>query len=163
MVNICSMDIGATISDAIKNKKKNILFISRTLKYTGALEWIEKHPVYHVCRAEPGALREIKNGILYKNEDFAVIDDDRLEKANDEKCIWFHHAFSEKCILNFDGFVDVIKNRFYINHFPDGTQTKHSLEHMAMFIAFTTPHNENDWAALDEKYYNLFDELYLVE
>ena len=163
IVNIPSTSVASTINRALIDKKKNILFISRTLNYMGALKWIEKHPSYHVCRAEPGALREIKNGILYKNEDFAVIDDGRLEKANDEKCIWFHHSFSEKSILNFDGFVDVIKNRFYINHFPDGTQTKHSLEHMAMFIAFTTPHNKNDWAALDEKYYNLFDEVYLVE
>lgn len=163
MVNISLIDIGTTISDAIKNKKKNILFISRTLKYTEALEWIEKHSSYHACRAEPSALYETKNGILHKNEKFAVIDDERLEKANDEACIWFHHAFSEKSVLNFDGFVDIIKNRFYINRFPDGSQTKHSLERMAMFIAFTTPHNENDWAALNEKYYDLFDEIYLVE
>lgn len=161
--NISSTDIAAKISNALKSNKKNILFISRTLEYEGALEWIKKHPAYHMCRAVPDVLREIKNGILCKAEECAVIDDGKLKKANDEKCIWFHHAFSEKSILNFDGFLDIIKNRFYINRYPDGSQVKHSLERMALFIAFTAPYNEKDWAALSEKYYDLFDEIYLVE
>lgn len=163
MVNISSMDIAATISNALKNKKKNILFISRTLEYEAVLDWFARHSDYYACRTSPTALYEEKNGILTKNENCLVIDSGSLEKANNEECIWFHNAFSEKSVLNFAGFVDILKNRFYINHFPDGSQRKHSLERMAMFIAFTTPHNENDWAALDEKYYDLFDEVYLVE
>jgi hypothetical protein len=163
MVNISVLDITAVISNALEKNKKNILFISRTLEYDAVLEWVTTNSDYHLCRAEPSALYEEKNGLLSKNENFAVIDGDSLTKANNEKCIWLHHAFSEKSILNFDGFVDIIKNRFYMNCFPDESQAKHSLEHLALFIAFTTPHNEKDWAALNKKYYDLFDEIYLVE
>lgn len=163
MVRITSLDIETYISNALESKKKNILFVSRTLEYEAVLDWFAKHSDYSVCRTAPAALYEEKNGILTKNEDYVVIDSDSLKKANNEKCIWFHHAFSEKSVLNFDGFLDIIKNRFYINHFPDGNYIKYSLENMALFIAFTTPHNENDWAALNEKYYNLFDDVYSVE
>ena len=162
MVTITTGDIETVIDRALENKLKNILFISRTLEYEPALEWFEKHPDYRACRATPAALYEEKHGILVKNEDYIVINSDSLVNANSDKCIWFCHAFSEKSVLNFDGFVDIIKNRFYVNRFPDGYEAHHSLENMAMFMAFTTPHNENDWAALDQKYYRLFDEIYIV-
>lgn len=163
MVNISLWDIETQIDNALENKKKNILFVSRTLEYDAVLDWFKKHPEYYECREVPAALYETKNGILTKNENCLVINSDSLEKANNEKCIWFHNAFSEKCVLNFTGFLDIIKNRYYTNCFSDGQQMRYSLENMAMFIAFTTPHNANDWAALDEKYYDLFDEVYLVE
>ena len=163
MDTISTQDIGAKIEGALEAKKKNILFISLTLRYEPALEWFANHPDYRVCRETPATLYEEKNGILVKNEDYTVIDSQSLDNANNDKCIWFHHAFSEKSVLNFEGFADIIKNRYYINRFPDGQEMKHDLKNMAMFIAFTTPHNENDWAALDEKYYSLFDEIYIVE
>ena len=163
MNTISKQDIGTAIECALKEKKRNILFISLTLEYEPALVWFESHPEYRVCRAEPVTLYEKKNGILTQNEDYAVIDDKILNNANNDKCIWFHHAFSEKSVLNFDGFVDIIKNRCYINRFPDGCEVNHDLKNMAMFVAFTTPHNENDWAALNEKYYDLFDEIYVVK
>ena len=163
MINISVWDIETQIDNALKSKKKNILFVSRTLEYDAVLDWFQKHPEYYACREVPAALYETKNGILTKNENCLVINSDSLEKANNEKCIWFHHAFSEKSVLNFEGFADIIKNRFYINRFPDGSEVKHDLKNMAMFVAFTTPANANDWAALDEKYYSLFDEIYIVE
>lgn len=163
MVKISLLDIETHISNSLESKKKNILFVSRTLEYETVLAWFAKHSDYYACRTSPTALYEEKNGILSKNENCLVIDSGSLEKANNEKCIWFHNAFSEKSVLNFAGFLDIIQNRYYINCFPDGRQVRYSLENMAMFIAVTTPHNENDWAALDEKYYDLFDEVYLVE
>ena len=163
MIQIALTEIEMCISNALESKKKNILFISPTLEYNAVLDWLAKHPDFHMCRQTPSALYEERNGILSKNENYMVIDTESLEKANAEKSIWFHHAFSEKSILNFDGFLDIIRSRFYVNRFPGGRNVKHSLENMALFIAFTTPHNENDWAALHEKYYNLFDEIYLVE
>lgn len=159
MVKTSLVNIASIISNALARNQKNILFINRTLEYEAVLDWFEKHSEYHACRKAPAALYEEKNEGLTK----AVIDSDSLIKANDEKCIWFLHTFSEKSVLNFDGFVEIIKNRLYINRFPDGSQTKYSLERMAMFIAFTTPHNENDWASLNMKYHDLFDEVYLVE
>lgn len=163
MITIALTEIEACISNALASEKKNILFISPTLEYDAVLEWSEKHPEYYLCEEEPAAYYGQKNGILVKNENYAVIPAESLEKANSKQAIWFRHAFSEKSILNFEGFLDIVKHRFYINRYPDGASTKYPLENMALFIAFTTPYKENDWAALREEHYALFDEIYVVK
>ena len=163
MTKIALTEIEKSIAKALESKQKNILFISPTLEYDAELVWHKKHPEYYMCTATPSAIYEERNGVLVENEDFMVIDTECLEKANNKKSLWFLRAFSEKCVLNFESFLDILKNRFYINRFPEGAASKHSLENMPLFIAFTTPHNEADWAALHEKYYDLFDEIYFVE
>ena len=155
-------EVGAYITEALKTNKKNILFVDLTLRYEPVLNWGEQNPNYTICRWEPGELRQEKNGILVKTGCFCIPDDD-LKSLNEENSIWFFHAFSEKCIEGFDSVLNAIKNRVYINRFPDGKDVTFSLAKMPLFIGFTTPHNPTDWAALDEKYYELFDEVYFID
>ncbi len=162
MKNININEIGHSISEALDDNKKNILFVDLTLRYEPVLNWGNQNPEYKICRWTPGELREEKNGILVKTGCFCLANNE-LEALNSSNSIWFFHAFSEKCVEGFDGILDVIKSRVYINKFPDGQAVNFSLEKMPLFIAFTTPHNPNDWAALDEKYYELFDEVYLID
>ena len=162
MKNITINQIDKCLSDALANKIKNVLFVSPTVEYTPALEWFKAHPEYILCRATPAEIYEEENGILVKRENTAAISDENFTTVNNEKGIWFINIFSEKCITDFEGFTDIIKNRFYINKFTDGTKVKHSLDKMALFVAFTATPNPNDNFALDEKYYDLFDEIYVV-
>ena len=146
----------------MSEKKKNILFISNTLEYEKVLEWAEKHPEYCVRRNVPREGYESKNGILVKlGYDILPIAD--LEKLNNEDVIWFHNAFSEKCIGNFEGVINVVKERVYTQKVSETNVSKLSLEKLPLFIAFTTPHNPDTWSSLDEKYYKLFDEVYLID
>ena len=163
MKNITINEIGLCISESLKAGKKNVLFISHTLLYENVLTWADEHPEYYLCRETPSPLyNQTESGRLIKDENCMIIANATLENANSENSIWFLHALSEKCINNFDGFLDIIKNRFYVNKFSDGTVQKISLEKLPLFVAFTTNPDENDWASLDEKYYALFDEIYLV-
>ncbi len=162
METISVNQIGNCISKALENKNKNVLFIDRTLRYESILQWFDEHPEYKWRRTEPQMNNEVKNGILVKKEGSCVIETKVLNLMNDEKSIWFHHAFSQKSVEFFDEFLDIIKNRYFINNFGDGKTAKHSLEKMGLFVAFTTPPSENDWSDLDEKYYELFDVIYLI-
>ena len=162
MKKITKKKIGECISEALKSKKRNILFISAALEYENFLVWSDQHPEYNIIRCVPGELREERNGILVKTGAY-VLAHSELERLNNENSIWFHNAFSEKCINDFEGMLDAIKQRFYINKFPEGDNVKYSLEKMGLFVAFTTPQDPDDWAALDEKYYDLFDEIYLLD
>ena len=162
MEKITVNKIGERISEALKSKKRNILFISPSLEYENVLVWSDRHPEYRLIRCVPGELREERNGILVKTGAY-VLSGSELERLNNEKSIWFHNAFSEKCINDFEGILDVIKERFYINKFPEGDSVRYSLEKLALFIAFTSPQDPDDWASLDEKYYDLFDEIYLLD
>jgi hypothetical protein len=162
MKNISINEVGHYISEALENNKKNILFVDLTLRYEEVTNWGKNNPEYKICRWAPAEFREEKNGIWVKTGYYGLANKE-LKTLNQENSIWFFHAFSEKCIEDFDGILDVIKNRSYVNKFPDGQVVGFSLEKMSLFIAFTTPHNPNDWAALDEKYYALFDEVYLVQ
>ena len=165
MKTIAANDIGMYISNALKNKNQNILFVStNVLEYKCALKWFDEHPEYRAVRfTEPQAIYENKNGILVENKECFVIDDSKLKRLNDEKSILLCTAFSESCIDNFQGYLDILKWRFFINNFPSGECKKHSIEKMALFVAFTTPYNPNDYTALDEKYSELFDEVYLLD
>lgn len=163
MKTITVNQIASQISAALESKKKNILFVSRILDYEPALAWFEDHPDYHVCRATPAPLYEEIDGRLVKNEDYPVIHTERLESANSDRCIWFHHAFSQDTVMNFEGFLDIIKNRYYVNRFPDEPEIRYALDKLALFMAFTATPQPDEWAALDETYYALFDEVYLVE
>ena len=164
MKTITANEIERCLVNALENKKKNILFVSSTLEYKSALEWLNEHSEYRVVRfAEPQAFYEEKNGLLVKNEDYFVIADEKLKTLNNEDSILFCNIFSQSCIQNFEGYLDILKGRFYVNKFPNGDQIKHSVEKMALYIAFTTPYNPTDYAALDEKYYELFDEVYLLD
>lgn len=162
MINIKINEVGQYISKALDSGKKNILFIDLTLRYDKVNDWGKQNPEYKICRWTPGELRQEKNGILVKTGCFCLANKE-LEALNSPNSIWFFHAFSEKCIEGFDGILDVIKNRVYINKFPEGQIVNFSLEKMPLLIGFTTPHNPDDWSALDEKYYTLFDEVYLID
>ena len=59
--------------------------------------------------------------------------------------------------------MNVVKERVYTQKFFESEIEKFSLKKLPLFIAFTKPHNPNDWASLDEKYYELFDEVYFLE
>lgn len=161
MKKITANEIGSCISEALKDKKRNILFASAALEYENVLEWAEKHPEYRVFRYVPHENYENKNGILVKTE-YDILETEKLEKLNNEDVIWFHDAFSEKCIGNFEGVINVIKERIYTQQFSPSDFMKFSLEKMPLFVAFTVPNKPNDWACLDEKYYKLFDEVYLI-
>ena len=162
MRKILISEIENCISEALSHKKKNILFVSITLEYDRVLRWAEKHPEYHVRRDVPSEGYDNKNGILVKNG-YYWLADESLEKLNKEDVIWFHNAFSEKCIGNFEGVINVVKERVYTQKLSESDIAKFSLKNLPLFIAFTTPHNPNDWASLDEKYYELFDEVYLLD
>ncbi len=162
MKKISVNEIGSCISEALKEKKKNILFVSITLEYHNVLEWAEKHPEYRIRRDVPHEGYEEKNGILVKSG-YDVLENERLERLNNEAAIWFHNAFSEKCVGNFEGVINVVKERIYTQRFSESDEMKFSLEKLPLFIAFTTPENPKDWASLDIKYYNLFDEVYLLD
>ncbi len=162
MKKITINDIGNCLTNALENKKKNILFISIALEYEQVLEWAENNAEYCMCRDVPREGYENKNGVLVKTG-YDVLDTKRLELLNNENVIWFHNIFSEQCIGNFEGILNVIKERIYTQHCSGSNIMKFSLEKMPLFIAFTTPRKTGDWASLDEKYYELFDEVYLLD
>jgi len=162
MKRISVNQIEDCVSEALSENKKNILFVSLTLKYEKVLDWAEKHPEYCVRRDVPSEGYESKNGILVRSG-YDIMPTASLEKLNNENVIWFHNAFSEKCICNFEGVVNAIKERVYTQRVSDSDVMQFSLEKMPLFIAFTTPNNPNDWASLDEKYYELFDEVYSID
>ena len=162
MKKISINQIENCISEALKEKKKNVLFVSITLEYDMVLEWFENHPEYCMRRDVPSEGYENKNDILVKSG-YDLLATEILEKLNNENVVWFHHAFSEKCISNFEGVINVVKERIYTQRVSDMDFMQFSMEKLPLFIAFTTPNNPNDWAALDEKYYELFDEVYLLD
>lgn len=162
MMKISINEIGNCISEALKEKKKNILFVSVTLEYEKVLEWAKNHAEYCMRRDVPREEYENKDGILVKSG-YYILENERLEKLNNEDVIWFHNAFSEKCIGNFEGVINVVKERIYTQKLSDSCFMEFSLEKISLFIAFTTPNNPKDWASLDEKYYELFDEVYFVD
>ena len=131
------------------------------MEYGNVLEWAKSHPEYCVFRYVPHEDYENKNGILVKTG-YDILETEILEKLNKEDVIWLYHAFSEKCIGNFDGVINVIKDRIYTQQISTKDFMKYSLEKMPLFVAFTVPNKSNDWACLDEKYYKLFDEVYLI-
>jgi hypothetical protein len=162
MEKITKENIGACIQAALDNNEKNILFVSKTLEYENAIKWFESHPEYYICRSTPAPVYEEKNGLLVKAENYYAIEDSVLNKANDEKAIWFHHAFGDESLVDFDGFLKILKERSYTNTFPGGIIAKHSLEKLALFVAFTSP-TKGDWARLDESHYDLFDKIYVLD
>ena len=162
MKKISINQIESCISEALKEKKKNILFVSITLEYDKVLEWAENHPEYCMRRDVPHEGYENKNGILVKSG-YDLLEMERLEKLNNENVIWFHNAFSEKCVCNFEGVINVVKERVYTQRVSNSDVTQFSLEKMPLFIAFTAPDTPDNWASLDEKYYELFDEVYLLD
>lgn len=162
MKKISINQIENCISEALKENKKNILFVSITAEYDKVLDWAENHPEYCVRRDVPREGYENKNGILVKSG-YDILSNEILKILNNENVIWFHNYFSEKCIGNFEGVINVVKERIYTQKFSDSEIMKFSLEKMSLFIAFTTPNNPNDFASLDEKYYKLFDEVYLLD
>lgn len=162
MEKITKENIGACIQAALHNKEKNILFISKTLEYQNALKWFNEHPEFHICRSVPTPVYDEKNGLLVQSNNCYGIADHLLAKANNEKSIWFYHAFGDECIYDFEGFLEILKERSYTNKFSDGSTVKHSLENLALFVAFTSP-TKGDWARLDEKHYHLFNKIYTLD
>ena len=162
MEKITKDNIGACIQAALDNKEKNILFVSKTLEYQNALKWFEEHPDFYICRSTPELGYDKKNGLLVQSDNCYWIEDGVLDKANDEKSIWFLREFSDKSVDDFEGVLEILKDRTYTNKFSDGMTVKHSLEQLALFVAFTSP-TKGDWAQLDEKYYDLFDKIYTLD
>ena len=160
-INACK--IGECISEALNDKKKNLLFVSATLEYENLIKWFGEHPEYCLRRDTPQELCSNTDYNTIEEDKYCVIDDKSFAILNDEKTVLFSLGFSEKGLCGFEEFLNNLKDRYYINRFPGGGTEKHSLERMRLFIAFSTPPNKNDWAALDEKYYDLFDEVYLLD
>ena len=153
MRKISVYQIENCVSEALSTNKKNILFVSLTLEYDKVLDWAKKHPEYCVRKDVP-----IEDAAGYY-----TIPTARLERLNNENVIWFHNAFSKKCVGNFEGVINAVKERVYTQRGLNSDVMQFSLEKLLLFIAFTTPNNSKDWASLDEKYYELFDEVYLVD
>lgn len=163
MKQIKVSEIGTCISESLNTCKKNILFVSTALEYENLVKWFSEHPEYRLRRDQPQELRSITDYSIVNEEQYCVIDDKTLAILNNENVVLFSLGFSDKGLCGFEEFLNIIKDRYYINRFPGGGTEKHSLERMRLFIAFSTPPNKNDWAALDEKYYDLFDEVYLLD
>lgn len=155
-------EVESSITDALRSKKKNILFVSLTLENQGVRAWFKNNPGYHEKGAKPQPLYDEVDGRLVKIEDNYVIADKMLSSLNDERSVLYVYPFGEKCIEGFEEFLNIIRDRFYVNRFPGGISQVHTLEKMALFIAFTTPSGTDDFS-LDAKYYDLFDEVYLLD
>ena len=165
MKKITTNEIGCAIAEALAKKKKNILFVSNLLRYENLVVWFNDNKEYKLFRfAVPQPLYEEKNGLLIKNEEYFCIDAATLNNLNTEKSVLFSLGFSEKSVNDFEGYLNILKERFYINRFPEGLIKKHELGKMPLFIAFSTPSGKKeDWASLDEKYYTLFDDVYVLD
>ena len=72
MKNITIHKVGECISEALNNKKKNILFVDLTLRYEYVTTWAKQNQIYQIVRKTPGELREEKNGILVKTGRFCL-------------------------------------------------------------------------------------------
>lgn len=162
MKKITVNDVESCITEAIKNNKKNILFVSITLENQGVRKWFKNNTEYRECCAKPAPLYDEVDGRLVKNEGYYVIPDNALVGLNDEKSVLYVWPFGEECTYGFEEFLNIVKYRFYVNKFPEGTTKTHSVDKMALFIAFSTP-SGCDGFSLDEKYYELFDEVYLLD
>ena len=162
MKEISVFQMGACVEEALKTKKKNILFVSPTLEYENALEWIRQSNEYHEYRfATPVQLYDNVDGRMVAVENYYIIPDDRLKNLNNENVVLLVEQFSPKVIYDFEGFLNVVKHRYYINRIPNHPDMKHTVEKLPLLVACATPPNR-DFYSLDEKYYDLFDEVYYV-
>ena len=83
MKEITTCEIGKVIAEAIEQKKSNVLFVSKTLDYKNAISWFDANKNYRIFRfATPQPIYEEKNGILVKNTECFVIDDQKIKKLN---------------------------------------------------------------------------------
>ena len=120
-----------------------------------------------ICRCLRAVIRRIEDGWLYG----------RIYDLNNEKAILFVYPFGDQCIYNFEGFMELVKNRKYVNIYPNGypeisedrksiiTHPNGKIEHLSceklkLFIGITTGTGS---FGMDEKYYEDFDEVYLLD
>jgi len=162
MKKITVNDVESCITDALRNKKRNILFVSTTLDNQGVSEWFENNPEYSEVWAKPQPLYHEVDGKLVKMEEYCIIPDNILNEINNERSVLYFYPFGDNCVWGFDEFLNIIKGRFYTNKFPEGGTQIYSVEKMALFIAVSTP-SGLDGFSLDEKHYELFDEVYLLD
>ena len=158
MKKIFIREVKDVINDAIKNNKRNILFVSKMCYYEPILEWFDENPQYNQVRLEPLQMwEEDQGGILRKAEDTCVIYDDVLNLLNNENSICYLPYFGDNSYYRIDKLFDIIKDRKYVNILTRGDTKEFTVEKMKLFIAITTI---NDCYSLSEKYYELFDEVY---
>ena len=163
MKKIGLMQVKAAIDEALATNKKNILFVSRVVETDPIISWFEEHPEYTRRSDAPLPLYEKdERGGFRKVEGVFVMYDDALKELNKENAILFLYPFGEQCIYGFDQFVSLMKDRFFVNDFHDGTTAKHSVEKLKLFIAVAS-HPGQDGFALGEQYYDLFDEVYVLD
>lgn len=164
MILIQASQVAQVIEDALKNGKKNLLFVNKYLDTDPFLEWFDNQTGHKRISCKPNYLSGTdRRGIVQKvNPPIAVITDHDLEMMNDDRAILFLYPFGERCIYGFDRFLDIIKNRTYTNVFPNGTRTEHSVKKMKLFVGYATP-SGSDGFSLNEQYYNLFDEVYMIQ
>ena len=164
MQKISPNEIIPCVENALKEGKRNILFVSCALcHYEQIPDWAAENPQYRLIRHTPQPVWEEKNGLLFKNEARFAIGHNVLTQANSENAIWFLHGFSQESLYDFEGFLNILKGRFYNEGLADGGFRRCDLEKLPLFAAFTAPYEEGDWSALDPKYYDLFDAVYTLD
>ena len=159
MKNIKSTEVEFYITEALKNNLKNILFVSITCNTNGVLKWFDKNKEYKRYGYSPKFLYEEKNGKLVKYENYIMMKE-WMDDLNNKNSILFIYPFGDKCIYDFEGFTNILKSRKYINFYPDGLKQEVSCENLGLFIGITTGTGS---FGMDEKYFELFDEVYLLD
>lgn len=148
------------IDEAVKTDKRSILFISHSLEDRQIEKWFDDHPMYIRAPFTPNHFYEDVNGILRKIENSAVIDTDSLNFINRENVIWYIFGFGESSQHGFDSIIYALQNGVFINDFGNGETIPFLLDKYKLFIGLTA--DESPFY-VSEKYYDTFDEVYLVE
>lgn len=160
MKKIRNSEVKYYIDEAIKNNLKSILFVSITCNTDEVINWFDNNEEYIRYGYTPQFLfdyGEDGNIIYYEN---CILPKKCIDNLNTEKAILFVYPFGEQCIHNFDGFMNLVKNRKYDNIYPNAEIEHLSCEKLKLFIGITTGTGS---FGMDEKYYADFDEVYLLE
>lgn len=176
MKKIKNYEVEHYINEAIKNNLKSILFVSITCNTDGVLNWFDNNKEYIRYGYTPQFLYDIVDGNIVHYDNYILLKD-WMDDLNNEKAILFVYPFGDQCIYNFEGFMELVKNRKYVNIYPNGypeisedrksiiTHPNGKIEHLSceklkLFIGITTGTGS---FGMDEKYYEDFDEVYLLD
>lgn len=159
MKKIKNHEVEFYITEALKIHLKNILFVSITCDTDGVLSWFDNNKEYKRYGYSPHFLYEEKNGILVKYKNY-IMCKEWMDNLNNKNSILFLYPFGDECMYDFEGFTNILKTRTYINYYPDGLKEEVKCENLGLFIGITSSVGS---FAMDEKYYELFDEVYVLE
>ena len=139
---------------------KNILFVSTTCDYSEIKDWFKENPMYKEVRVLPQLTEKKEQYSIVSN--YRYIDgkwEDVLKLLNDENSICVLIYFGENTYHSIDKIFDTIKNRKYTNVSPNGDTQENNLENLKLVIAISS---YMGGFSLDPKYYEFFDEVYLM-